>query len=70
MITLTVNGKKVEVQPDITLQELLINQDVESPQSVSVELNNEMVLRQEYETTHLKENDRVEFLYFMGGGAV
>jgi sulfur carrier protein len=35
---------------------------------VSVELNETVLQRAEFETTPLHEGDRVELLYFMGGG--
>jgi len=35
---------------------------------VSVELNSEILNRVDFETTQLKENDQIEFLFFMGGG--
>jgi sulfur carrier protein len=38
------------------------------PEAVSVQLNGNFVKRENFSTTHLKENDEVEFLYFMGGG--
>jgi len=68
MIKMTVNGKPVEVKLHSTLTEILKFQDVESPETVSVELNREIIPRREYDSTYLKENDRLEFLYFMGGG--
>jgi sulfur carrier protein len=39
------------------------------PDMVSVELNGEILERSLFESTLLKEGDRVEFLYFMGGGS-
>jgi sulfur carrier protein len=36
---------------------------------VSVELNGEILERTLFGTTLLKDGDRVEFLYFMGGGS-
>ena len=38
------------------------------PEMVSVELNGEFLRREVFESTTLKEGDKVEFLYFMGGG--
>ncbi len=37
-------------------------------QMVSVELNGQILKRSEFETTKLKDDDKVEFLYYMGGG--
>ena len=38
------------------------------PNMVSVELNGQILKRTEFEKTILKDDDKVEFLYFMGGG--
>ena len=39
------------------------------PEMVSVEINGQILRRPEFDTTALKEGDKVEFLYFMGGGS-
>ncbi|MCP4751418.1 MAG: sulfur carrier protein ThiS [Proteobacteria bacterium] len=67
---LTVNGHGIETVPGITVADFLKSQDVESPDMVSVELNEEVIPRQAYGTLVLKDNDRIEYLYFMGGGAI
>ena len=35
---------------------------------VSVELNGDILDREAFDSTNLKDDDQVEFLYFMGGG--
>lgn len=65
---LMVNGKKYESVPDISVIQLLDEKQVESPEMVSVEINGKILAREKFDLTRLKENDRVEFLYFMGGG--
>jgi sulfur carrier protein len=37
---------------------------------VSVQLNDEFVDRNNFSSTVLKENDKIDFLYFMGGGNI
>lgn len=64
-----VNGKPTESTGNITVAELLIEQKVETPQYVSVELNGKILDRADFETTIVSEGDKFEFLYFMGGGA-
>ncbi len=61
-----INGKSEEVS-EVTVLDLLKSKNVE-PRMVAVEVNSKMIERDVYETTHLKENDEIEFLYFMGGG--
>ncbi|WP_442764762.1 sulfur carrier protein ThiS [Sulfurospirillum cavolei] len=66
---LTINGDVKEIKDSIVLSELLIIEDVEQPDMVSVQLNDEFLTKDTYATTTLKENDSINFLYFMGGGA-
>ena len=65
---LTVNGKAVECGDSLSVTGLLSKQEVKMPDMVSVELNGEIVRRGKFEQINLKEGDKVEFLYFMGGG--
>jgi len=66
---LTINGDSKEIKDGIVLSELLIIEDVEQPDMVSVQLNDEFLTKDTYATTALKEGDEINFLYFMGGGA-
>ncbi len=63
---ITVNGKQEEV-PEGTVLDLLKHKDWE-PQMVAVELNANLLERDLLETTPLKEGDRVECIFYMGGG--
>lgn len=66
---LTVNGKKETInREEITVVELLKEMNVEMPDMVSVQLNGDMLLRRNYDSTYVNENNEVNFLYFMGGG--
>ena len=50
-------------------KELIVKENVENPEYVTVTVNDDFVERDDFETTKLNEGDAVEFLYFMGGGA-
>ncbi len=65
---LIVNGKEDNLSEGSTISQLLIEQEVKMPEMVSVELNGQILKRSEFENTILNEGDKVEFLYFMGGG--
>ena len=65
---ITVAGEKREYKDGLTLPELLEAEQVESPEYVTVSINDEFVPGEEKERTILKDGDNVEFLYFMGGG--
>lgn len=66
----TVNGKKENLEKEITVREILEIQKVEMPEYVTVQINDEFIAREEFETFLIKENDTIEFLYFMGGGTL
>lgn len=66
---ITVNGKPAEATDNITVTELLKKLKAQNPEYVSVELNGEILDRDVFGTTIVSEGDKVEFLYFMGGGA-
>ena len=68
-MNLVVNGKNTDITDTLTISELLVKEDVKMPQMVSVELNGQILKRSEFETTKLKDDDKVEFLYYMGGGS-
>lgn len=63
-----VGGEKKEVKDGITVWELIEQEKVETPEYVSVSINEEFEKSQNLKTRKLKEGDVVEFLYFMGGG--
>ena len=63
---LKINGKPEEF-PGGSVLDLLNIKKIE-PQMVAVEVNDGMVDREHLATTQLKEGDRLEFLFYMGGG--
>lgn len=65
---ITVAGEVKEVKNGITIAELIEQEQVETPQYVSVSVNDEFAKSENFATQRLKEGDVVEFLYFMGGG--
>ncbi len=67
-MNITVAGVKKEVKDGITVAQLIIDEKVETPQYVTVTINDEFVESGTFESTVLKDGDNVEFLYFMGGG--
>lgn len=63
-----VAGEKKEVSDGLTVTALIEQEKVETPEYVSVSVNDDFIDRKDFETYALKEGDSVEFLYFMGGG--
>ena len=66
---LVINGEEVTSKDGLNVNELLVEQEVKMPEMVSVEINGQILRRGEFDTTVLNEGDKVEFLYFMGGGS-
>ena len=52
-----------------TLAQLVVDEKVENPEYVTVTVNDDFVENHDLANVTLKENDVVEFLYFMGGGS-
>lgn len=69
MAQIIVNDEKQEVTLPLTLAELIKINKVFLPEMVTIQVNEDFVEREDYEKIQLKEDDRVDFLYFMGGGA-
>lgn len=61
-----INGK-AEDFPGGSILDLLKTKKIE-PQMVAVEINDSMVDGERLASTQLKEGDRLEFLFYMGGG--
>lgn len=68
MAKITVNGEPREVQLPLTLSELITLSEVQQPEMVSVQVNEEFADRSEWDSIQIGEGDSVDFLYFMGGG--
>jgi len=67
---ITVNGENKEFEASsLPILSLLEVAEVESPDMVSVQVNGKVIDRTLYADTQLHDNDEVDFLYFMGGGA-
>ena len=64
-----VAGEKKEYSEGLTVKELIEKEDVETPQYVTVTINDEFIESGAFDSTVVKEGDEIEFLYFMGGGA-
>ena len=65
---ITVSGEKKEVADGITISTLIEQAQVETPQYVTVSVNEEFIDQDDFDSHVLKDGDEVEFLYFMGGG--
>ena len=65
---ITVAGNKKEYEEGLTLDKLIELENVETPQYVTVTINDDFVKSGTFAETVIKDGDSIEFLYFMGGG--
>ncbi len=68
---ITINGEDyLTAKETITIIELLEERNVLRPETVSVQINGSFVKRKNFGTTVVKENDEVDFVFMMAGGAL
>lgn len=70
MATIKVNGESLVVELPLTVEELIKQNNVENPELVSVQVNEEFLDRNEYANRQVEEGDEIDFLFFMGGGQI
>ena len=68
MAKIYVNGDAQEVTLPLNVSELIVQNNVQQPEMVSAQVNEEFAEREDWERIQLEEGDKVDFLYFMGGG--
>jgi sulfur carrier protein len=62
------NGERREFLPQHLLLSELIQELSLVPQRIAVEVNKQIVRRDEWERTEIKEGDQIEIVHFVGGG--
>ena len=67
MIRITVNGRSVEIESPMTVEQLLETVDV-PPNYLAVEVNADVVPREDYTTQMVRDGDDVEVVTLVGGG--
>ena len=65
-MSVTINGEKAEVAEKL-LSDYLKDAGYDI-QRIAVERNGEIVVKAQYESTHLQDGDTVEIVSFVGGG--
>jgi sulfur carrier protein len=66
-MTLHINGEQHDLPDGLTVAALVAQLGMK-PDRVAVELNLEIVPRAQWETTALKDGDKLEVVHFVGGG--
>lgn len=63
-----INGEARECEEGISLSALIELLEL-PPQRIAIELNREVVRRADWNTTVLRNEDRLEIVHFVGGGS-
>ena len=66
-IQVQVNGKEREVQSGLSVHEFVESFDL-NPLLIVVELNREILSRDQFKDVQISEGDAVELVHFVGGG--
>jgi len=66
-VELTINGDKREVKESQNLADLIKELDIQAP-NFAIALNQQVVPRSKYDSTAIKDNDKVEIVHAVGGG--
>ena len=69
-MTLTINGKQaiIEGRETMNITDLLMELNVTQKNNVTVELNGEILERQDFDKILVENGHKLEFFYLMGGG--
>ena len=68
MITIVLNGESSQFDQNICITELLEHLHL-GEKRLAVEVNQEIITRSEYDSFTLSDNDQVEIVQAIGGGA-
>lgn len=67
MVKVRINGKEENVKKGSTILAVLEEKSVQ-PEMVAVELNGDLLEKEELANQTLNQGDTLEFLYYMAGG--
>ena len=63
-----INGEAKELTDVVSLAQLVAHLELPAAR-IAIELNREVVRRNEWSGTMLKDEDRIEIVHFVGGGS-
>ena len=66
-LTVRVNGSAREISSGLTLEQLLAQLQIRNP-AIAVEINRQLVIREDFAETVLQANDEIEIVTLAGGG--
>jgi len=66
-LNVTLNGKPQELPASASVAVMVVHLEL-SNKRIAVEVNKELVTKNKWQSTVLKEGDRIEIVTFVGGG--
>ena len=67
MAKIQLNGRKLELTNKYSIVTLLKKYKIDS-KKIAIELNGQIINRNKYRYTYLKNKDKIEIVHFIGGG--
>ena len=67
MAKIQLNGKKISIKPKTTIYQLLKKFKYNN-KKIAIEHNGIIIQKANYKKKYLKNNDKLEVVYFIGGG--
>ena len=67
-IRVRLNGKDLEIESGLSVHDLVVSLDL-NPLLLVVELNREILSREQFGLVQVSEGDQVELVHFVGGGS-
>ena len=62
-----INGQPREAEDSLNLRDLIVSLNLK-PEQIAIELNQTVIRRMHWQSTILREDDKVEIVHFVGGG--
>jgi thiamine biosynthesis protein ThiS len=66
-VRIQINGQSQEAEDSLNLRDLIASLDLK-PEQIAIELNQTVIRRIHWQSTILREDDKVEIVHFVGGG--
>ena len=67
MVKIQLNGRKLELNNKHSISTLLKKYKIDG-KKIAVELNGKIINRNKYKSVYIKNKDKIEIVYFIGGG--
>ena len=66
-VKIKINGKNFIIKPKMTLKDVITKYKIPE-KKVAIELNKEIINKQNLRKIRIKNNDKIEIVHFIGGG--